>query len=167
MRTDLSTLDQVGLQQHAVAVQIAVGRLTGHLHATLGELASRNDGVVVANPGSEAPARYRPVHQWWHDAATLTGQHAGREVRHSTVLRDLPVIGSAVVEGDLAPEQARVLARLHGRIPLEDLQDSQAELVEVAKGLNTDALSKLVSHLIATHCEPALEADQDKARERR
>jgi hypothetical protein len=167
LRTDLPTLDQVELQQHAAAVQNAVGRLTGHLHTTLGELASRHDGVVVANPGSEAAPLYRPVHQWWRDAAVLTGQQAGREVRHSTVLRDLPVIGAAVVAGGLAPEQARVLCRLHGRIPLPDLQESQTQLVDVAKDLNTDALGKLVAHLIATHCEPALEADQERAHERR
>ncbi|MDP9183802.1 MAG: HNH endonuclease [Actinomycetota bacterium] len=167
LRVDLPSLDQVGLQAHAVALQQAVGRLTGHLHTTLGELASRADGVVVANPGSEGAPLYRPAHQWWRDAAVLTGQQAGREVRHSTILRDLPVISAAVVAGELAPEQARVLCRLHGCIPLEDLQDSQAQLVEVARPLNTDALGKLVAHLIATHCEPALEADQKKAHERR
>jgi hypothetical protein len=167
LRVDLSSLDQVGLQEHAVKVQQAIGRLTGHLHSTLGELASRADGVVVANPGSDGPALYRPAHQWWRDAAVLTGQQAGREVRHSTLLRDLPVISAAVVAGELAPEQARVLCRLHGCIPLQDLRDSQAQLVEVARPLNTDALGKLVSHLIATHCEPALEADQKKAHERR
>ena len=165
--TDLSALDQVGLQQHAVAVHSAIGRLTGHLHVTLGELDARQEGVVVANPGSDGPAIYRPVQQWWRDAAVLTGQQAGSQLRHAKVLRDLPVISAAVVAGELAPEQARGLARLHGRIALADLQDSQPELVEVTRGLNADALGRLVTHLVATHCEPALEADQQKAHERR
>jgi hypothetical protein len=164
---DVSRLDQVGLQQHAVAVKQAVGRLTGHLNVTLGELAGRADGVVVANPGSEGTPLYRPVHQWWRDAAVLTGQQAGAQVRHASVLRDLPVIQSAVLCGELAPEQARVLCRLHGRIDDQALIDSQAELVQLARELNTDALGKLIAHLIATHCEPALEADQAKAHERR
>ncbi|HUR13226.1 MAG TPA: DUF222 domain-containing protein [Mycobacteriales bacterium] len=167
LRTDLAALDQVGLQQHALAVHRAVGRLTGHLHSTLSELAIRHDGVVVANPGSDGPALYRPVQHWWRDAAVLTGAQAGAQLRHASVLRDLPVINAAVLAGDLAPAQARGLARLHGRIALADLQDSQTQLVQVTRPLHTEALGKLVAHLIATHCEPALEADQAKAHERR
>jgi hypothetical protein len=165
--TDLTSLDQVGLQQHALAVRRAVGQLTGYLHAVLGELSSRQDGVVVANPGSDGPVLYRSVPQWWRDAATLTGQQAGRQVRHVAQLADLPVLAGAVTAGELAPEQAQVLCRLHGRIPLTDLQDSQEHLLLVARDLDTDALGRVVAHLIATHCEPALEDDQRRAHERR
>jgi hypothetical protein len=164
---DLSTLDQVALQQRALEVRQAIGRLTGHLQQVLGELDASGNGTVVANPGSEFAPLYRPLHQWWRDAAVLTGSEAARQVRQARTLRDLPVIQSAVVEGTLHPEQARVLSRLHGRIELTDLQQSQPQLIEVAQPLNTDALGRFVSHLIATHCEPALEADQDRARERR
>jgi hypothetical protein len=167
LRSNLSALDQVGLQEHAVAVRQAIGRLTGHLHAVLGELDARHDGMVVANPDSEGPARYRPVQHWWRDAATLTGQQAGGQVRHVGQLAELPLLASALQAGELAPEQVRVLCRLHGRIPLADLQDSQAHLIEVARELNTDALGKLVAHLIATHCEPALADDQRNAHQRR
>jgi hypothetical protein len=165
--TDLSALDQVGLQQHATTLRAAIGRLTGQLTRTLGELDARGDGTVVTNPGGDGAPLHRPVHQWWRDAATLTGQQAGGQVRHAAQLRDLPVLQAAVVGGELLPEQARCLARLHGRIPLQDLQASQAQLIAVAKPLNTDALNRWVAHLIATHCEPALEVDQQRAHERR
>jgi hypothetical protein len=165
--TDLGGLDQVGLQQFLVQVQEAIGHLTGLRNRALGELDARTDGMVVTNPGKEGPPVLRPVHQWWRDAATLTGQQAGGQVRHAKVLRDLPLISDAVVDRALLPEQARGLARLHGRIPLEDLRASQADLIKVARPLNTDALNRWVAHVIATHCEPALERDQDRARERR
>jgi len=167
LRTDLTSLDQVGLQEHALVVQQAVGRLTGHLSEVLGVLHARGDGAVVANPGSEHAPLYRPLQHWWRDAAVLTGQQAGAEVRHAVLLGDLPLIHAAVREGELSPAQAKVLARLHGRIPLEDLQESQRQLIEVARPMHTEALGKWISHLIATHCEPALEADQAKADERR
>jgi hypothetical protein len=148
-------------------MQQVIGRLTGHLHAILGELDAQGQGSVVANPDSEGPALYRTVPQWWRDAVTLTGAAAGRQVRHARVLRDLPLIQAAVVDGTLQPEQARVLSRLHGRIDLHDLQDSQAQLIEVARPLDSDALGRFVSHLIATHCEPAFDTDQKRAHERR
>ncbi len=167
LRTDLAGLDVAGLQQHAVAVRRVVGQLTGHLNGVLGELADRQNGLVADNGDADGSPRYRPVQHWWRDAVTLTGQQAAGQVRHASVLRDLPVIASAVLAGDLAPEQARVLGRLHGNIPLPDLQESQPLLVQVARGMDTEALGKWVAHLIATHCEPGLEADQARARARR
>jgi hypothetical protein len=164
---DLSALDQVDLQERAVLVQQAIDRLTGHRNDLLGELSSRHQGNVVDNPGSEHAPKYRLVQHWWRDEMTLTGSQAGAQVRLAGKLRELPVIQAAVTAGRLAPEQARVLARLHGRINLADLQDSQPHLIEVAASLDTDALGRFVAHLIATHCEPALEADQDRAHERR
>jgi len=167
LSTDLSTLDQDGLQERAVAVQRTINRLTGHLHDVLGELHQQGQGNVVANLGTEHAPVYRLLQHWWRDEMKLTGSQAGRQVRHAATMRELPVIAQAVRDGWLQPEQARVLARLHGRINLQDLQDCQPHLVEVAQPLDTDALGRFVSHLIATHCEPALEADQDAARERR
>lgn len=168
LRVDLRCLDEQALQRHAVAVQSLLGRLAGHLDDALRELHRRNDGMVrsTAAPGEIAPPSQLLRH-WWRDAGTLTGQQAGSQVRHAVVLGDLPVLATAVRDGELSPAQVKVLARLHGRIPLADLQESQSQLVEVARGMDTEALGRWVSHLVATHCEPALEADQARARERR
>ena len=164
---DLEALDQVGLQDLIGDLNGSIGRLTGRLHQVLGELGARGDGAVRTNLGSEGAALYRPVQAWWRDAATISGGQAGREVRLAGVLRELPVIEQAVVAGELSPAQAAVLSRLHGRIPQQDLLDSQAQLVEVAAAMNPEVLAQWVRHLVATHCEPSLDLEQSKAHDRR
>jgi hypothetical protein len=111
--------------------------------------------------------RQVPVQSWWRDAALVSGGQAGRDLRRAGALQRLPVIGQAVVDGLLTPAQAAVLCRLDGAIGAQDLHESQAALVTVAAGLTPEALGRFVSHLIATHCEPALEAEQAAARDRR
>ncbi len=165
--SDLTALDQVGLQASATQLRGLIGRLQGRLDQVLGELDTRSQGNVVANPGSDGPALFQSTQGWWRDAAVRTGQAAGADLRRAAVMRELPAIGQAVTDGVLSQEQAAVLGRLHGRIPLDHLLASQAHLITVARSLNTDALGKLVAHLIATHCEPALEAEQEAAHDRR
>jgi hypothetical protein len=137
------------------------------LSDVLGELHARYQGQVVSNPRSGDPPLYQSTQGWWRDAAVLTGAQAGRDVRRAAVLRELPVIGQAVTDGVLSQEQAAVLARLSGRIAQPGLMESQQHLVEVAAPHNTDAIGRLVAHLIAAHCEPALEADQAHAHDKR
>jgi hypothetical protein len=165
LAVDVEALDEAGLQQAAVVARQLAGRLLGLADTALGALNAR--GPVLVNPGSEGPPLYRPVQGWWRDAVGLTGQQAGKEVRRATTLRELPVIGAAVVMGVLAPAQAEVLTRLHGRIDAEGLRASQSHLIEVSGPLNTDGLGRLVEHLIATHCEPAFEADDRSAHAKR
>ncbi|MCU1673984.1 MAG: hypothetical protein JWN77_2097 [Frankiales bacterium] len=74
---------------------------------------------------------------------------------------------AAVLGGVLTQSQAAVLAWLVGRIPDQDLLDSQPQLIEVAAGRDPAQLAAWVRHLIATHCEPALEADVEAAAARR
>jgi hypothetical protein len=163
----LGDVDQVGLQDLLGELRECVGRLTGRLQQVLGELDARGDGAVRTNPHSEGPALYQPVQGWWRDRAILSGGQAGREVRLAGVLRELPVIAEAVVAGVLSPAQAAALSRLHGRIPQQDLLDSQSQLVEVAAAMNQEVLAQWVRHLIATHCEPSLDLEQSKARDKR
>ncbi|HUR14803.1 MAG TPA: DUF222 domain-containing protein [Mycobacteriales bacterium] len=165
LAVDVAVLDEDRLQEVALVARRLAGRLVGLADKALGQLEAR--GPVLANRGSEGPPSYRPVQGWWRDAAGLTGQQAGRDLRRAAVLRDLPVIGAAVVDGVLAPEQAAVLTRLHGRISGEGLQQSQRHLVEVSRPMDTEALGRLVSHLVATHCEPALESDDRSAHHKR
>jgi hypothetical protein len=164
---DLTVLDQTGLQVEALALRGLIGRLQGRLDQVLGELDARYQGVVQTNPGSDGPALYQSTQGWWRDAAVRTGQQAGRDLRHAAVLRDLPLLAQAVVDGQLTPEQAAVLTRFHDRIPLEHLQASQEQLLTVAQGQNTEALGRWVANQIATHCEPALDDEQGAAHDRR
>jgi hypothetical protein len=169
--TDLAGLSVPELQELALRAQALAGRLTGLRDQALGALQVRSGGLLVVHPDRDPAAPGVPqqtdVHRWWRDAAVLTGQQAGSEVRRAQVLTDLPVLAADVTDGRLSPAQAAVLCRLHGNIELADLQASQGALVLVAAPLNTDALAKWVRHQIATHCEPALEAEQDAARRRR
>jgi hypothetical protein len=167
LRADPSQLDQVGLQAAADELRGLIGRLTGRLDQVLAELDVRCAGSVRSNVGSDGPALYQSVQGWWRDTATLTGAQAGRDVRRGGILRGLPVLSDAVVSGALTPEQAAVLCRLHGRIPQQALLDSQQQLVEVARGLNPEALARFVRHLIATHCEPELDREQRRAHDKR
>jgi hypothetical protein len=167
LAVDLSGLDQVGLQALAGQLRVLAGRLLGRVDQVLAELDTRGGGVVQTNVGSDGVPVYLNLQYWWREHATLTGNRAGSDLRRAGVLRDLPLISQAVVDGVLAPAQAAVLCRLHDAIPAESLVESQASLIEVARGLNTDALNKFVAHLIATHCEPALDAEQDRAHDKR
>jgi hypothetical protein len=167
LAVDLSGLDQVGLQSLAQQLRQAAGRISGKLDQVLAVLDASGDGSVQTNPGSEHAAIYQSVEGWWRDTATIPGHQSGRELRRARVLRELPLIGQAVIDGVLAPDQAAVLCRLHGAIPIQALLESQTSLIQVARERNTDALAAFVRHLIATHCEPALEAEQDRAHEKR
>ncbi|HUR15537.1 MAG TPA: DUF222 domain-containing protein [Mycobacteriales bacterium] len=164
---DLSGLDQVGLQAEVDRLRAVVGRLTGRLDQVLAELDVRLGSQVQTNVGSEHAPLYQSVQGWWRDSATITGSQAGRDVRRAGILRGLPVLSAAVIDGVLSPEQAAVLCRLHGRIPQLALLDSQAQLVQVARELNPEALGRFVRHLIATHCEPELDKEHNLAHERR
>jgi hypothetical protein len=74
---------------------------------------------------------------------------------------------TAVLDGVLTQPQAAVLARLVGRIPDQELVESQPQLVQVAAAMDPAQLASWVRHLLATHCEPALEADATAGRDRR
>ena len=164
---DLAGLDQVALQATAEGLRQLIGRLTGRLDQVLAELDVRGGGQVQTNPGSEHAPLFQSVQGWWRDSATVSGGQAGRDLRRAGILRSLPVLSEAVVSGVLAPEQAAVLCRLHGRIPLDALLDSQEQLVQVARELDPEVLARFVRHLIATHCEPELDREQARAHERR
>jgi hypothetical protein len=68
--TDLSVLDQVGVQAEADRLRGLIGRLSGRLDQVLAELDVRGGGQVQTNPGSEHAALYQSVQGWWRDTAT-------------------------------------------------------------------------------------------------
>jgi len=169
--TDVELLSVEALQQLITQVRVAAGRLAGLQDQALGRLHAVTGGLLPVHPDRDPDAPGLPqqqdVRSWWRDEAHVTGQRAGADVRRAEVLRDLPVLAAAVTADRLTAKQAEVLCRLHGKIALADLQASQEQLVLVAAPLNPEALARWVRHQIATHCEPALEAEQGKALDRR
>jgi hypothetical protein len=158
-----STLPVAGLQNLVARTSRLAARLEGIGSRALGELQVRGGGSVPDGSGGgvcPTPA--------WLRSVTGAGAHAaGRRVRTSVALRELPLILDAVVEGVITPEHGRVLTRLVGAIDPQRLRDAQEPLLEVARRTDPDALAQYVRHLLATWCEPALEDEEAAAEDRR
>jgi len=150
------------LQDGIAAVSAQVARLDGWLSVASGQLQATTGGQVTTADGGE-----RSVVGWLAGATCAAPGTAGSQLRTAAALRSLPLIIDAVLDGVLTQGQAAVLARLVGPIPAEHLAASQAELVQVAAGRDPAQLAVWVRHLIATHCEPALEDDERAAHDAR
>jgi hypothetical protein len=137
-------------------------RLDGWLSAAAGQLQVLTGGTVVTPEG-----RGRSVAGWLGEATRTSSQSAGALVAKATALRQLPLVVDAVLEGVLTQEQAAVLARLVGKIAPDSLLESQADLILVAAQMDPVQLGQHVAHLIATHCEPALDAEEAAAYDKR
>jgi hypothetical protein len=146
------------LQAGIAAVSGHSGRLAGWLSAAAGQLAALTGGRVGTEDG-----RGRSVAGWLAETTGTSAEAAGSRLRTAAALRSLPLVVAAVLDGVLSAEQAAVLARLVGKIPDGQLQECQAELVQLAAGRDPVALGWWVRHQIATFCEPQLEADQAAA----
>jgi hypothetical protein len=97
----------------------------------------------------------------------VSGHAAGRRVRTSVALRELPLVEQAVVAGSITPEHARVLTRLVGAIEPDALAASQPPLLDVARRTDPEQLAQFVRHQIATWCPPQLEDEEQAAEDRR
>jgi hypothetical protein len=150
------------LMARVAAVAPHVARLEGWLQQVAGRVSAAGAGQVPTDEG-----RLRSAAGWLAEVRQTSSSTAGRQLRTSAALRSLPVVAAAVLDGVLTPDQAAVLARLVGRIPDVELQECQDELVLVAQGRDPVALGEWVRHLIATHCEPALDQQAEAAREAR
>jgi hypothetical protein len=156
------------LQELIGAVGPQLDRLSGVVSGAVGALQVRTGGTVPSAPGADgAPGPTVAVRHWLRDALRCGGTAAGAQVRVGVDLRALPAVTAAVKEGQVGAEQARVLTRLVGLIPTEQLLASQEALVEVAAGRDPQALAVWVRHLIATWCEPQHEHDQRTAENKR
>ncbi len=169
----LNDLPAAELQAVAVALRTASARLEGKLDQVLAALDHASNGMVEVNAGQLTPEGapvvplFSPVRVWWRDQATVSGSRSARDCRRAEIASRLVVIRDAVIEGVLSPQQAAVLYRLDGKIPGHDLSASQDSLVVMAASMNPEVLAQWVRHLIATHCEPALDAEHEKAQSRR
>jgi hypothetical protein len=150
------------LQARIGQVGREVDRLQGWLSAAGGELQARTGGVVATEDGGS-----RTVTSWLAEQRRETPSTVGSSLKTSAALRALPLVSAAVLDGVLTPAQAAVLARLVGPIPAQALAEAEPTLVLVAAGRNPAELAAYVRHLIATHCEPALQDEADTARGRR
>ena len=158
----LTDLPAPVLQELIVAVTPLAGRLHGFVQACAGQLEAACAGQLATDDG-----RTRTVAGWLAEVQSSTASTAGRQLRTSRALRQLPLVADAVLDGVLTPEQAAVLSRLVGPIELSGLLAAQADLVLVAAAMDPVELGRWVAHQIATHCEPALDAQAGRARDRR
>lgn len=156
-------LSAVQLQAAVVAVTPLLGRLDGWLRAVEDEVAARGAGQVVADDGTS-----RSAAGWLADVRRETPAATGGRLRTSRLLREeLPLVADAVLDGVLTVGQAQVLTRLVGRIDRDALLESQHLIITVAASRDPSQLGAWVADKIATHCEPALEADERTGAARR
>jgi hypothetical protein len=161
-RIDVSALPIAGLQDLVAETTSAIDRLTGLRSRALGELQVRGGGQVPDRDGQTCP-----MPAWLRSVASVTGNEAGRQLRTSVALRELPLVSDAVVDGVISPEHAQVLTGLVGKIDPQALAASQPALIEVATRTDPNQLASYVRHLLATWCEPDLEAEEAAAEDRR
>jgi hypothetical protein len=160
----VSGLPVEALQQLVAGSNTLASRLTGIASRAVGELEVRGGGQV---PDPAVAGAALPTPAWLRSVSQCSGTTAGRAVRTSVALRALPAVLDAVVDGQITPEHGRVLTRLVGRIDPGALLRSQPELIEVARRTDPDQLTHYVRHLLATWCEPDLDADEASAEQRR
>lgn len=161
----LAAVDVTGLPIGALQQLISRGsagrnRLDGVISRAVGELQVRGGGQV---PDPDLAGAVLPTPAWLRHTTNSTGTVAGRTIRTSVALRELPLVRDAIVDGVMTEEHGRVLARLVGKIEPTALLASQPELVEVARRTDPDQLANYVRHLIATWCEPVLAAEEESA----
>ena len=162
LATPLDTLTTAQLQTELAVVTPQVGRLLGWLSAAAGQLDSRTAGMVTDDTGQA-----RKVSGWLADLQHTTPSHTGTQLRTARLLRSMPLVCDAVLDGILTQQQATVLTRLVGKMDPDALTESQPNLIAVAATMDPTQLAKWVSHQIATHCEPAFEAEQERAHAKR
>ena len=151
------------LQEQIAVVTPQVLRLQGWLLTAAGQLEQTTGGTLL----DDDAGRGRSVAGWLAEVQHTTAGAAGSQLRTARLLRDLPLVTAAVLDGVLTPAQAGVLTRLVGAIEQAALVESQPDLVAVAAAMDPHQLGQWVAHQIATHCEPVLEDSQARAHERR
>jgi hypothetical protein len=158
----LSGVDAAELRARVASVAPQLARLEGWLRAAAAQVEVAGAGQVPRADGSA-----QSTAAWLADVRRRTPSAAGSELRASALLRQVPLVADAVLDRLRTPEQAAVLTRLVDKIDQASLLAAQPDLITVAAGLDPTALGRWVQHLIATHGEPALEADAARGRAKR
>ena len=110
LATPLDTLTSAQLQTELATVTPQVGRLLGWLSAAAGQLDHRTAGMVTDEDGAA-----RKVSGWLADLQHTTPSHTGTQLRTARLLRSMPLVCDAVLDGILTQQQATVLTRLVGQ----------------------------------------------------
>jgi hypothetical protein len=158
-----SGLPVIALQDLVARTSKVAAQLDGIGTGALGELQVRTGGAVPDGPDGAVC----PTPAWLRAVTGVSGNAAGRRVRTSVALRELPLILDAVVDGVITPEHGRVLTRLVGAIEPQAVLDSQQPLLEVARRTDPEQLAQYVRHQLATWCPPRLEDEEAAAEDRR
>ena len=167
-RVDVDALTAAELQAQIAAVGPQVDRLSGVVSAAVAALHVRTGGTVASEPSPDGtPGPLVATRHWLRDTLSCGGSAAGATVRTALDLRSLPLVQAAVRDGRVKAEQARILTRLLGPIPLEQLLQSQPELIQIAGAFDPHGVAAWVRDVIATWCEPQLEHDDRTAQTRR
>ncbi|MBK5307057.1 MAG: hypothetical protein JJD92_10250 [Frankiaceae bacterium] len=96
---DVTGLSMEGLQRLVTDVVGGMTRLGGVMSRAVGEIQVRGGGSVPDTGGMTAPT---PA--WLRSVTKTTGTTAGRQIRTSVALRELPLVSDAIVTGDLTEE---------------------------------------------------------------
>src|SRR5688572_31570939 len=123
---DVAGLPVAGLQELVARGSRCRTRLDGVVSRALGELQVRGSGQV---PDPDVAGAVLPTAAWLRHTTMSTGTAAGRQIRTSVALRELPMVRDAIVDGVITEEHGRVLARLVGKIEPQALRESQPQLI--------------------------------------
>src|SRR5919112_706809 len=134
--TPLDALDAAALQAQIAAVTPQVSRLQGWLSAAAGRL----DQLTAGSVTDTDTGRPRTVAGWLAQVQHNTAGAAGSQLRTARLLREMPLVVDAVLDGVLTPAQAAVLTGLVGKIDADGLVESQPHLIQVAAAMDLHQL---------------------------
>ena len=120
------------LTELIAGVTLQLGRLDGWLRAAEGELSIRTGGQLPTDDGPP-----RSLAGWLAELRRDSPAAAGRRLRTAELLRQLPQVADAVLNGLLTPAQAQVLTRLVGSIDPAALLPAQNSIRRIAAGLES------------------------------
>src|SRR5436309_3165269 len=104
---DVAGLPMAGLQDLVTLGTACRTRLDGIVSRAVGELQVRGSGQV---PDPDHAGTVLPTAAWLRHTAKTSGSAAGRTIRTSVALRELPMVRDAIVDGEITEAHGRALA---------------------------------------------------------
>ena len=116
-------------------------------------------GRPVDSPGGDVPGAGGSDPDGPGAGGAADGPGAAAGLGSAVLLRQLPLVLAAVLDGRVGLAQARVLCRLVDQIDPAALAEAESNLIAVAAGRDPQALADWVRHPLATWCEPQFDTD--------